>query len=40
MKLFKSIILCLFTTMSFSACSNVEKQKEGIQVIGNTPIFN
>ncbi|WP_445116321.1 T6SS immunity protein Tli4 family protein [Acinetobacter sp. WZC-1] len=33
MKLFKSIILCLFTTMSFSACSNVEKQKEGIQVI-------
>ena len=33
MKLFKSIILCLFTTMSFSACSNVEKQKEGINVI-------
>ncbi|WP_445116748.1 T6SS immunity protein Tli4 family protein [Acinetobacter sp. WZC-1] len=33
MKLFKSIILCLFTIMSFSACSNVEKQKEGIQMI-------
>lgn len=33
MKLFKSIMLCLFTTMSFSACSNVEKQKEGINVI-------
>ncbi|MFT0692934.1 T6SS immunity protein Tli4 family protein [Acinetobacter bereziniae] len=33
MKLFKSVILCLFTTISFSACSNVEKQKEGINVI-------
>ena len=33
MKLFKSIVLCLCTTISFSACSNVEKQKEGINVI-------
>nr|WP_174506368.1 T6SS immunity protein Tli4 family protein [Acinetobacter sp. Marseille-Q1620] len=33
MKLIKSIVLCLFTTLSFSACSNVEKQKEGINVI-------
>ncbi|WP_353140824.1 T6SS immunity protein Tli4 family protein [Acinetobacter pragensis] len=33
MKLFKSIVLCLFTMISFSACSNVEKQKEGINVI-------
>lgn len=33
MKLFNSIILCLFTTMTFSACSNVEKQQEGINVI-------
>lgn len=33
MKLFKSIVLCLFTTLSFSACSKVEKQKEGINVI-------
>lgn len=33
MKLLKSIVLCLFTTMSFSACSNVEKQQEGIKVI-------
>lgn len=33
MKLFKSIVLCLCTTISFSACSNVEKQKEGISVI-------
>ena len=33
MKLFKSVVLCLFTMISFSACSNVEKQKEGINVI-------
>lgn len=33
MKRFKIIVLCLFTTMSFSACSNVEKQKEDINVI-------
>ena len=33
MKLLKSIVLCLFTMISFSACSNVEKQKEGINVI-------
>lgn len=33
MKLFKSIVLYLFITISFSACSNVEKQKEGINVI-------
>ncbi|MCX5466346.1 T6SS immunity protein Tli4 family protein [Acinetobacter nematophilus] len=33
MKLFKSIALCFFTTLSFGACSNVEKQKEGINVI-------
>ncbi|WP_196077787.1 MULTISPECIES: T6SS immunity protein Tli4 family protein [unclassified Acinetobacter] len=33
MQLFKRIVLCLFTTISFNACSNVEKQKEGINVI-------
>jgi len=33
MKLFKSIVICLFTIISFSACSNVEKQEEGINVI-------
>lgn len=33
MKLFKSVVLCLFTMISFSACSNVEKQKEGINMI-------
>ncbi|MFI8145344.1 T6SS immunity protein Tli4 family protein [Acinetobacter sp. ABJ_C5_2] len=33
MKLLKSLMLCTLTAVSFSACSNVEKQKEGIQVI-------
>lgn len=33
MKLFKSLVLCLITTISLSACSNVEKQQEDISVI-------
>ncbi|EXB26931.1 T6SS immunity protein Tli4 family protein [Acinetobacter sp. 'aerobic (ED)'] len=33
MKLLKSLLLSTLTAVSFSACSNVEKQKEGIQVI-------
>lgn len=33
MKLLKRLVLCTLTVISFSACSNVEKQKEGIQVI-------
>ncbi|WP_445116879.1 T6SS immunity protein Tli4 family protein [Acinetobacter sp. WZC-1] len=33
MKLFKYLTLCIVTAVSFSACSNVEKQKEGIQMI-------
>ncbi|UUM26620.1 T6SS immunity protein Tli4 family protein [Acinetobacter colistiniresistens] len=33
MKLFKCLALCTLTVISFSACSNVEKQQEGIQVI-------
>ncbi|KAF1011518.1 MAG: hypothetical protein GAK29_04952 [Acinetobacter bereziniae] len=33
MKLLKSIVLCFFTTLSFSACSNIEQQKEGINMI-------
>ncbi|MCH7303919.1 T6SS immunity protein Tli4 family protein [Acinetobacter sp. NIPH 1869] len=33
MKLLKSLVLCTLTVISLSACSNVEKQKEGIQVI-------
>lgn len=33
MKLLKRLTLCLLTTVSFSACSNVEKEQEGIKVI-------
>ncbi|WP_151707528.1 T6SS immunity protein Tli4 family protein [Acinetobacter sp. TUM15064] len=33
MKLFKCLVLCIVIVSSFSACSNVEKQQEGIQVI-------
>lgn len=33
MKILKAIVFCLFITVSFSACSNVEKQQEGINVI-------
>lgn len=33
MRLLKNLVLCILTAVSFSACSNVEKQKEGIQVI-------
>ena len=33
MKLLKRLVLCTLTVISFSACSNLEKQKEGIQVI-------
>ncbi|MCR6568532.1 T6SS immunity protein Tli4 family protein [Acinetobacter baumannii] len=33
MNLLKRLTLCLLTTVSFSACSNVEKEQEGIKVI-------
>ncbi|NUG12357.1 hypothetical protein HUN13_12305 [Acinetobacter seifertii] len=33
MNLLKRLTICLLTTISFSACSNVEKEQEGIKVI-------
>jgi len=33
MKLFKCLVLCIVIVSSFSACSNVEKEQEGIKVI-------
>lgn len=33
MNVLKCLTLCLLTVVSFSACSNVEKEQEGIKVI-------